>query len=147
MAEGTVELRPAGEGELAYVEGLLEEHGLPSRDVPANPGRFYVGYDGDERVGVGGLERYGAAGLLRSLVVEPSARGGGIGTAMCGALEEEARLEGVASLYLLTTTAAGFFAARGYAEIDRADAPEAIRRTTEFDELCPASAVCMEKSL
>ncbi|WP_228434553.1 hypothetical protein [Natrarchaeobaculum aegyptiacum] len=52
----------------------------------------------------------------------------------------------VDALYLLTTTAVDFFAARGYDEIDRADAPDAIRNTTEFADLCPSSATCMRRS-
>jgi amino-acid N-acetyltransferase len=48
-------------------------------------------------------------------------------------------------LYLLTTTAREFFAGRGYRAIDRADAPERIRGTTEFSDLCPASATAMVK--
>ena len=140
-------LRRAEEGDLAYVETLLEENGLPSRDVRAKPECFYVGCDGDGRVGVGGVEVYGSDGLLRSVVVERSARGNGFGAALCDALEGEARADGVERLYLLTTTAADFFAERGYVEIERSAAPASIRRTAEFEDLCPATATCMEKSL
>jgi len=86
-------------------------------------------------------------GLLRSLVVERPARGTGLGTAICDRLEAIARGDGIDTLYLLTTTAPEFFAARGYAEIERAEAPDAIRGTTEFEDLCPASATAMRKSL
>ena len=147
MSGATVTLRRADESALSDVETLLAENDLPSADVRTSPARFYVGYDGDDRVGIGGLERYGPDGLLRSVVVERSARGNGYGTALCDALERRARAEGVERLYLLTTTAAAFFAARGYEELERSDAPAAIRETSEFDELCPASAACMRKSL
>lgn len=147
MDPATVTLRPADESALRYVESLLEANDLPAADVRSAPGHFYVAYDGDERVGGGGVEPYGTDGLLRSVVVEESARGNGIGTALCRALEAEARDEGIETLYLLTTTAADFFAALGYAAVDRADAPEAIRETTQFADLCPAAATCMEKSL
>lgn len=146
MSSATVALRRADESDLAYVEGLLSDAGLPSADVRSSPARFYVGYDGAERIGVGGLERYGADGLLRSVVVERSARGNGYGTAICEALERRARADGVETLYLLTTTAAEFFADRGYEYVERADAPPAIRETAEFDDLCPASAACLRKS-
>lgn len=147
MSGATVTLQRADEGALSYVETLLEANDLPSQDVRSKSACFYVGYDGDDRVGVGGIEPYGTAGLLRSLVVEQSARGNGVGTALCGALESEARIAGVDTLYLLTTTAPEFFAGRGYGEIERDGAPAAIQRTTEFDDLCPATAVCMRKSL
>lgn len=147
MSETTVRLRQADDDSLSYVETLLERNDLPSQDVRSKPGCFYVGYDGDDPVGVGGVEVHGTDGLLRSVVVDRSSRGAGVGTATCQALETEARAEGVETLYLLTTTAPQFFAALGYVEIDRDGAPEAIRETTEFDDLCPATATCMRKSL
>ena len=138
-------LRPAED--LAYVERLLDANGLPSDDVRARPDCFSVAVAGGERVGVGGVEQYGTAGLLRSLVVAEPARGRGYGTALCDALEARARNDGIETLYLLTTTAADFFAARGYVEIERSDAAEAIRSTAEFADLCPASATPMRTDL
>jgi amino-acid N-acetyltransferase len=155
-------LRRADDARLGYVRTLLERNGLPSADVGSTPARFYVGYrvdetngandrdeaeDGGDPVGVGGIELHGSAGLLRSVVVERSARGEGVGTALCDALERRAADEGAGALYLLTTTAADFFAGRGYAEIERSGAPPAIRETTEFAELCPETAIPMRKSL
>lgn len=147
MSAANVTLRRADEETLGYVENLLARNDLPAEDVRANPGTFYVARAGDERVGIGGIERYGSDGLLRSVVVEESARGEGVGTEFCEALEAEAREAGIEWLYLLTTTAAGFFAGRGYAEIERDAAPEPVRDTTEFAELCPTSAMCLRKSL
>jgi amino-acid N-acetyltransferase len=142
---GAVTLQPADDA-LGYVETLLERNDLPA-DVRSKPDCFYVASAGGDRVGTGGIERYGTDGLLRSLVVERSYRGEGYGTAIRGALEAEARADGIETLYLLTTTAADFFAAAGYARIDRAEAPDTIRETTEFVDLCPASAACLRKSL
>ena len=93
------------------------------------------------------LEPAGDAGLLRSVAVRDSARGAGVGTAVCDELEERARAEGTTELYLLTTSAADFFADRGYEKIERVDAPRAIRETTQFDDRCPAAAVCMRTRL
>lgn len=137
----------SGSDERAYVETLLDRNDLPTADVRSKFDCFYVAYDGDERVGIGGIEPYGEMGLLRSVVVEHSNRGLGYGTALCTALEREAAAAGIDELYLLTTTASGFFAERGYVEIDRSCVPDAIRRTAEFDELCPSTAVCMRNSL
>ena len=137
----------AATGEVDYVETLLERNGLPAEDVRDSAGNFYVATVGGERIGVGGIERYGRVGLLRSVVVDARKRGVGHGSAICDALESRARREGVEALYLLTTTASGFFSERGYTAIERTDAPEAIRDTTEFADLCPESAVCMRKPL
>ncbi|WP_339105186.1 arsenic resistance N-acetyltransferase ArsN2 [Haloterrigena salinisoli] len=147
MSGAPLTLQRADESALEDIETLLAENDLPSADVRTSSARFYVAYDGDDRIGIGGLERYGTDGLLRSVVVERSARGKGYGTTLCDALERRARIDGLETLYLLTTTAAGFFAGRGYEELERSDAPAAIRRTSEFRELCPASATCMRKSL
>lgn len=148
MSGTAVSLRQAAdEGDIAYVESLLERNDLPSADVRSKPDCFYVGCDGETRVGVGGTEQYGTVGLLRSLVVERSVRGDGVGAALCAALESEARTHGVVTLFLLTTTASGFFAGRGYAEIERADAPDVVQQSAEFTDLCPATATCMQKSL
>lgn len=147
MDSVSLTLEPADGDSLAYVETLLEENGLPSRDVRSAPDAFYVAHDGDERIGVGGVEPRGTDGLLRSVVVERSKRGAGYGTALCDALEAEAESAGLDALYLLTTTASEFFADRGYETIRRSEAPAGIRRTTEFDELCPSTATCMRKEL
>jgi amino-acid N-acetyltransferase len=53
----------------------------------------------------------------------------------------------VETLYLLTTTAAPFFERYGYGAVAREEVPRPIRDTTEFTDLCPASATCMVKGL
>ena len=49
--------------------------------------------------------------------------------------------------YLLTTTAEDFFARRGYVRIARDEAPETIRATREFADICPAGSAIMRKVL
>ncbi|AUV83911.1 GNAT family N-acetyltransferase [Salinigranum rubrum] len=132
---------------LDYVERLLARNDLPTADVRANPGYFFVAFEGEQKVGVGGIERFPPDGLLRSVVVEESMRGRGAGAALCDRLEHEAASDGVDTLYLLTTTAADFFAARGYERVDRADAPASIRGTSQFESLCPDTATVMRKRL
>jgi amino-acid N-acetyltransferase len=147
MGTASLSLRRADGEAMAYVETLLERNGLPSSALRATPGRFYVGYHGDSRVGIGGIERYGTDGLLRSVVIARAARGNGFGRALCEALERRAHADGVETLYLLTTTAADFFEALDYEAIERAAAPETIRQTTEFADICPSTATCMRKRL
>lgn len=147
MVGPSLTLQRAEADQVAYIERLLAANDLPAADVRSKPECFYIGSIDGNPVGVGGLELAGRDGLLRSVVVEPAWRGQGIGTALCDALETTASAEGVRRLYLLTTTAAAFFARRGYDEIDRVEAPVAIQETTEFTDFCPASAVCMGKPL
>jgi amino-acid N-acetyltransferase len=59
-----------------------------------------------------GLEPCGQDALLRSLVVAPDERAHGLGTSLVEHAEQEARKRGLRALYLLTTTAEGFFSRR-----------------------------------
>ena len=43
--------------------------------------------------------------------------------------------------------AAPLFAARGYEEIMRSQAPASVQASTEFTVLCPASSTCMHKTI
>lgn len=132
---------------LAYVERLLTKNDLPTEDVREKAECFSVALDGDERVGVGGVESFPPDGLLRSVVVEPSRRGTGVGAAICDRLEAQAAADGIDALFLLTTTAADFFAARGYDALDREAVPGPIRETAQFTDLCPSTATVMRKRL
>jgi amino-acid N-acetyltransferase len=71
----------------------------------------------------------------------------GQGRHLVDAIETYARGAGVKRLFLLTNSASGFFEDHGYHEINRDAAPEALRRSAQFAQLCPAQAVCMEKTL
>jgi len=134
--------------ERAVAAALLAAAGLPTDDLgEVDLERFFVAQSGGGATGLVGLELYGADALLRSLVVREQARGTGLGSALVAHVEDYARANGVRSIYLLTTTAADYFARRGYRTVDRALAPERIRATREFRDLCPASAVFMHKDL
>ena len=79
--------------------------------------------------------------------MRPQSRAAGIGSRLVAHAEDYAARHGVRSVYLLTTTAEGFFAARGYVRSERDDAPDSIRSTREFAGLCPASSAFMIKQL
>ena len=98
-------------------------------------------------IGVVGIEMYQENGLLRSLAVHPAHRGRGLGSRLTRKLESFARTHGVATLYLLTMTAADFFSKNGYALAQRDNVPESIRKSEEFSKMCPVSAVCLFKFL
>jgi len=54
---------------------------------------------------------------------------------------------GAGEAWLLTTTAADFFAALGFSRVPRDAAPPAVRATEQFARLCPESAVLMRLRL
>ncbi len=139
---------PARPADFAAVVRLLDDAALPRSDLtPEHLAHFLVLRDGDAVVGVVGMEAADDAGLLRSLAVAGHRRGGGWASRLVDALETRARTSGIRTLYLLTTTAEGFFARRGYAPADRAAVPAAILATEEFRGICPSTALCMAKPL
>ena len=98
-------------------------------------------------VGFGGLEVRGEDALLRSVITLPPVRSRGVGAAIVDILEVEAQARNCRVVWLLTTSAAEFFAEFGYRPCERESVPPAIRETAEFKSLCPASAVVMTKRL
>lgn len=127
---------------------LLRACDLPTSDLDTSASlRLYGCTDGAHVLGLVGLELYGEVALLRSLAVDPAARGQGHARALVRAAEQAAAEAGVRHLYLLTTTAAPFFAALGYANAERTNARGAIAATPQFSGLCPASSSFMMKTL
>ena len=126
----------------------LAEAGLPIDDL-AEDGREFLrfGLNG-ETVGYVGLELCGSDVLVRSVVVCQHARGLGIGKLIVGSLLRRARSEWHAQhAYLLTTTAAPFFASLGFISMACDKAPAAIQSTREASDLCPSTASFLTISL
>src|SRR5690606_9003115 len=140
----TITARPS----LSAVVALLQQAGLPSEDLAAERlEELFQAGDPTAPLGIVGLEVSPPYARLRSLVGDARARSGGLGSRLLAHAEVHARSRGVRSLYLLTTTAEAFFAARGYSRTDRSEAPPFIRSSAEFAALCPASAAFMVKQL
>ena len=142
-------IRQANAEDLAFVRTLLADGALPNSDVDDSGRiRFLIADDADGHPAACiGLEAYGSEALLRSLAVSRARRGQGVGCALVVAAEDTARAMGVSRLYLLTTTARDFFLRVEYDVINRVDAPDTLQASNQFAELCPASAVCMSKTL
>ena len=121
----------------------LRTEGLPDPGA----GRYFRADDDSALAGYVGLEGEGRDLLLRSLVVLADLQAQGIGSRILTAVEAGASDLGAARLHLLTTTAEPFFIRRGFVAADRETAPEAIRRTGEFTDICPASAAYLTKDL
>src|SRR5438045_379672 len=116
---------------------LLKQANLPTEDLTAaHCEQFWFAGPESRPSGIVGLEVFGEVALLRSLAVDATRRGSGTGTALLRHAENQARAQGVRTLYLLTTTAEPFFARHGYARASREAAPPAIRATREFSGIC-----------
>lgn len=139
--------RPGAE-DFAALTALLSDSGLPTGDLTlASLAHFRIVRADDRIIAVAGLTTLGHVGLLRSVAVAPAHRGQGLASRLVEALEEEAVRLGLNTLYLLTSSAEDFFARRGYVPVARERAPSAVRDSAEFKRLCPATALCMRKSL
>jgi N-acetylglutamate synthase-like GNAT family acetyltransferase/SAM-dependent methyltransferase len=146
MSVGSV--RVATPADLEAVEALLTAAELP---VDGVADQFEDGYvvssADDEIVGAAGLEVFGGYGLLRSVVVAPEWRGRGIAESLIRDRVEWGAARGLRAVYLLTTTAESYFEKRGFASVERDIVPDAVRRSSEFMDICPTTAVAMELRL
>lgn len=140
-------LRDATAADFPQLAALLAETSLPLAGVADHLAAFLVAEDDGGLVGSAGLEIYGAHALLRSVAVATNRRGTGLGRILIEAAIGRARSRGLESVTLLTTTAADYFPRFGFRRIDQAAAPAAVRRSTQFNGICPATAVAMQLEL
>ncbi|MEN9569632.1 MAG: hypothetical protein RL172_863 [Bacteroidota bacterium] len=125
---------------------FLQQHNLPVTDI-TDATLLYLLLHNDTAIGTAGLEIFEDCALLRSVSVHNDAQGKGYGKWIADTIAQYATQKGINCLYLLTTTAKDFFSKQGYKVINRTDAPEAIRLSSEFASVCPASAVLMKKTI
>ena len=132
----------------AAIIALLENANLPTADLTDQhlENFFFLG-PRTAPFGLIGLEMLERNALLRSLVVAPDYRTAGSGSALLEYAEAYAGLRGVIAVFLLTTTAEQFFSRRGYGRIERGMAPDSIRSTREYSDICPATSALMVKHL
>jgi amino-acid N-acetyltransferase len=137
---------PARPHDLSGALDLLSRSGLAQQEVAERWGHYFVVREDDGRVvGVVGLEVHGEDGLLRSLAVDTDYRGQGLGAALVGAALDRAKLLGLGTVYLLTTTARDYFARLGFVSCRRDDAPQAVRESWEYRIGCPATAAFLRR--
>ncbi len=137
-------IRPARREDLDAALRLVRAAALPADGIRQQWGDGYaVAVEGDAVVGVAGVEVHGRSGLLRSVAVAPEARGTGLGQALTRDRVEWSRVAGLDALYLLTTTAEGFFPRLGFLPVERDSVPAEVRESGEFRDVCPASAAVL----
>jgi arsenate reductase len=132
-----------GRPDIPEMLSFLAANKLPAAGLADHATDLLVAHEGRELVGTAALEVYGTDALLRSVAVDASLRGTGLGQAITREALALARRRGARRVFLLTETASDFFPRFGFTDIDRDRVPESIRRTVEFDSACPASARVM----
>ena len=133
--------------DLPAVHNLLARHHLPLDEVDAHVDTMIVARSEHGIVGTAALELYVDGALLRSVAVDPDFQGQQLGHRLTGAALQMAQAKGVDTVFLLTTTADKFFPKLGFEQIRRADVPESVQASVEFQSACPSSAVVMRKRL
>ena len=137
-------LRPAAEADLEPVRALLAAADLPIEGLEDFFPAGYAVAEVDGRVvAATGIEIHGADGLLRSAIVAPEWQGRGIGRRLAEERLSWAARHALRAVYLLTTTAAGYFPRVGFRPIGRDDVPAEIQTSREFASTCPSTATVM----
>ena len=147
IAQRRMFLEQATPIDLDAIVELLEANQLPTAGVADHLSTMIVARHGRRIAGAAGLELHSDGALLRSVVVSQAFRGQALGHRLTDAALSLAREEGVASVFLLTTTAENFFAKFGFEPIIRDDVPLSVRSSVEFTSACPTSATVMRKRL
>jgi amino-acid N-acetyltransferase len=125
---------------------LLNLAGLPAPEPEARA-TFLAVHDERGLIGFGGLEGSGPDQLLRSVVTTTGLRRRGAGKTLVRLLVDQARSQGAERLWLLTTEADAFFADLGWSPMPRDQAPDAIRTSRLYQNICPANAALMMRTL
>lgn len=142
--EARMHIRTAAPEDLPRIRELLTVADLPLEGLDEQFGPGYaVAVEEQQVIGAAGVERYGRWGLLRSVVTDPEWRGQGVAETLTRNRLAWAVTEGLEGVYLLTTTAAGYFPRLGFAQVDREELPLEIRESREFSSACPETAVAM----
>ena len=145
----TPTIRPARREDWPSIRALLEARNLPIDGAESLVVDFLVATDpaSNAAIAVAGLERYGEVGLVRSVAVAEDVAARGLGSALVRALLRRAGEGGIGAVYLLTTTAAGWFPRFGFRVVRRDDLPQALGESAELRGACPSTAVAMELRL
>ncbi len=143
----SVEVRKSRPADLPAVEALLSAASLPLEGVRECFQTFFVAEQRGGVLGAIGIELYGQTGLLRSLVVAPDRRSSGIGSALFNALLSDVRSRGVTEVILLTTTAAEYFARKGFRAVPKESIQGEVTTSPEFTGACPSTATVMRRRI
>jgi amino-acid N-acetyltransferase len=144
---GTGKVRPGSPREFGAVKRLLTANKMPIAGVPESLQNFLVAFDGQKVIGTIGLEVFGDSALLRSAVVDESARGTGLGAQLVEGALAKARVLRVREVYLLTMSAEKYFPRFGFAAVPRDEAPKEMLSSAEFTGACPESATLMKRAI
>jgi len=128
-------VRRASPDDLVPALELLKVLGVSRAVVAANWDHYLVLVNAAHVVsGLVGLEVRGTAGVVRSVAVEPSARGRGQGRRLIEAVRARARRERLTDLFLVTYTQRDFYARLRFSPVSVDDCPDEVVTTLSFQQ-------------
>ncbi len=134
-------LRKATSADFKKIKALLQLANLVLEGIEQT--NFWVLFDEENLIATAGLEIYGQTALLRSVAVVSSRHGEGKGGLIVQKVLADATSLGIEEIILLTETAENFFMQFGFTKITRADVPNQLKASVEFQGACPESAFVM----
>jgi amino-acid N-acetyltransferase len=140
-------IEAARASDLPAVRRLLEAQQLPVDGVDEHLDTMIVARTDWGVVGAAAVELYADGALLRSVVVAQPNQGQGLGHRLTESALQVASRHGAETVFLLTTTAEGFFPRFGFGPIPRGELPVSVQASVEFQSACPESATVMKKKL
>lgn len=141
--DNEIRITAANAADVPFIKSILTDAGLPLEGVDEHWKTFVVARDGSKIVACGGAEAYQFAALIRSVAVTPDYRKSGIGRRIVRQLLDRLASRGLREFYLLTTDAEEYFRKRGFKTIDRDEVHPQLLASRQFQDACPASAICM----
>lgn len=117
------------------VAGLLKRRSAYEVERACNERELFVWKRDDKTIGCVSLQCFEDApkqAEVGCFVVSPKCRGKGHGAVLLSYIEQVALLQGLSSLFLLTTQTMGWFLERGFKEGTLADLPPSKRRTYDL---------------
>ncbi len=130
-----VTFRMAIEADVQRMTALIAAAALPAVFITEFLEGFVVAERDGEVVACGGVEQYEACAVIRSVVVDPAARGRGIGLEIAAMLMEMARSARASDVYLFTAEAHAFWSRLGFVDVAYEDWREPARACWQYQFL------------
>lgn len=141
--ESELMVETAAFNDYQQIAQLLTDNKLPVPGEADQPVRFFTVRRNNNVIACLGWESYGSLALLRSLAVQQSQQGCGVGTLLVQSALTRLAREGTQEFYLLTGTASRFAARFGFNIVDRCTLPEQLNGSRQLATDCCSSAECM----
>jgi amino-acid N-acetyltransferase len=130
-----VTFRLARTDDIPRIEGLVSSAELPAAFIAEFLDGFIVAERDGAIIACGGVEMYETCAVIRSVVVEPDARGAGIGIEIATRLIDTARGREATDLYLFTMQAHAFWLRLGFEDVSYDDWKEPARACWQYQFL------------